>query len=81
MHVKYTYNGSHFSNSDPIVIVPANASSDFTGHAKLTALKPNTNYHYVVWFSLDPNQKDKTVSQNLTGNFTTAPDPGQLVLL
>jgi alkaline phosphatase D len=74
MHVQYTYNSFHFSNSDPIVTVPANASSDFTGHAKLTALKPNTNYRYVVWFSLDPNQNDRTVSQKLIGSFTTAPD-------
>jgi PhoD-like phosphatase, N-terminal domain len=82
MHVQYTYNNSHFSNSDPIVTVPANASSDFTGHAKLTALKPNTNYHYVVWFSLGPNPSNIKFNRsidfpgwrNIPGNFSSVND-------
>jgi phosphodiesterase/alkaline phosphatase D-like protein len=29
----------------------ANSSTDFTAHAKLDSLKPDTQYYYRVWFS------------------------------
>ena len=51
------------------------SSTNYTGHFKLTNLKPNTAYYYKIWFS-DVDYSVK--SNNLTGKFKTFPIKIQL---
>lgn len=86
MHVQYYDNNlplSSISNSSNIATSPVNQTTDFTGHIKLDGLKPDTPYHYRVWFSsLSPDgnidNKNQTIKSDLqTGNFTTAPSSNE----
>jgi alkaline phosphatase D len=49
MNVEYDTN-ANFTNSLRKT-VQANSTTDFTAHAKLDGLKPDTQYYYRVWFS------------------------------
>jgi alkaline phosphatase D len=65
----------------------ANSSTDFTAHAKLDSLKPDTQYYYRVWFSgsdIENNNNTNSSNNNLSttsniadqievGTFRTAP--------
>ena len=62
MHVQYDTdpNFSHSklqttpnnNNNSAIITVPSNQTTDFTGHAKIQGLKPDTAYYYRTWFSI-----------------------------
>ena len=67
---------------------PANSTTDFTAHAKLDGLKPNTRYYYRVWFMAPDliNRNNSESNDNLSassniaehiqvGTFKTAPSP------
>jgi alkaline phosphatase D len=67
-------------------IAQANLTTDFTAHAKLDGLKPDTQYYYRVWFTgadIDDNNtnssnNDLSFTSNITGQvevgtFRTAP--------
>lgn len=84
MNVEYDTN-ANFTN--PLSkTAEANSTTDFTAHAKLEGLKPDTQYYYRVWFT-DSDIYNKTNStrndlsattSNITeqveiGTFTTAP--------
>jgi alkaline phosphatase D len=84
MHVQYDTDSS-FSNTKSDITVPANETTDFTGHVKLEGLKPDILYYYRIWFSspsssssssLEPETKGKSivVSNSIIGSFKTAPD-------
>ena len=53
MHVEYDSN-SNFSSSKPLTIITTtvNETTDFTGHAKVHGLMPDTLYYYRVWFRI-----------------------------
>jgi alkaline phosphatase D len=63
----------HFNDSSLINVykTKVDSSTNYTGHIKLTNLKPNTTYYYKTWFS-DVN--DAVKSNNFTGKFKTAPN-------
>ena len=69
MHVEFG-TSSNLSHAATPKEVSANKTADFTGHAKLDGLKPDTVYYYRVWFS---NPDSSVVSDSMTGSFRTAP--------
>jgi alkaline phosphatase D len=84
MNVEYDTN-ANFTN--PLSkTAQANSTTDFTAHAKLDRLKPDTQYYYRVWFTgsdIDNNNNSETSSdlsaipdiadQVEIGTFRTAP--------
>jgi len=81
MHVEYDTN---FNFSEPnSETALANQTTDYTAHAKLEGLSPDTRYYYRVWFSsmASPspssfnyiNINGSMVSDTLVGSFRTAP--------
>ena len=84
MNVEYDTN-ANFTN--PLSkTAQANSTTDFTAHAKLDRLKPDSQYYYRVWFTgsdIDNNTNSETSSdlsaipdiadQVETGTFRTAP--------
>jgi alkaline phosphatase D len=84
MNVEYDTN-ANFTN--PLSkIAQANSTTDFTAHAKLDRLKPDSQYYYRVWFTgsdIDNNTNSETSSdlsaipyiadQIEIGTFRTAP--------
>ncbi|MCD6038535.1 MAG: alkaline phosphatase [Nitrososphaeraceae archaeon] len=81
MHVEYDTN-SNFSSSKPLTIITTtvNETTDFTGHAKVHGLMPDTLYYYRVWFTAqDRDSKNNDgegseVSDSMTGTFRTSPE-------
>ena len=79
MHVEYdTY--SNFSQSNSLNSTSlANQTTDYTAHAMLEGLNPDTVYYYRVWFSTphlyQENSDNALHSDPLVGSFRTAPDP------
>jgi alkaline phosphatase D len=84
MNVEYDTN-ANFTNSLRKT-AQANSTTDFTAHAKLDGLKPDTQYYYRVWFSgsdIDNNTNSDTrnnlsptsdiAEQIEVGTFRTAP--------
>src|SRR5215210_1212129 len=62
MNVEYDTN-ANFSN--PLSkAAQANSTTDFTAHAKLDGLKPDTQYYYRVWFTGSDVYDDNTTSSN-----------------
>ena len=79
MHVGYDIS-SNFSQPNSLNSTSlANQTTDYTAHAMLEGLKPDTVYYYRVWFSTpDPyqdNSNSSFPSDSLAGTFRTAPDP------
>jgi alkaline phosphatase D len=85
MNVQYDTN-ANFTN--PLsTAAQANSTTDFTAHAKLDGLRPDTQYYYRVWFTgsnIENNNTNSNSSNNLsttsniaeqveTGTFRTAP--------
>jgi alkaline phosphatase D len=87
MNVEYDTNANF---TDPLIkTAQANSTTDFTAHAKLDSLKPDTQYYYRVWFtdsvvsddtsSITPSNTDlSTAPYNIAeqaevGTFRTAP--------
>ena len=85
MNVQYDTN-ANFTN--PLSTAgQANSTTDFTAHAKLDGLRPDTQYYYRVWFTgsnIENNNTNSNSSNNLsttsniaeqveTGTFRTAP--------
>src|SRR5918995_1496655 len=75
MHVEYDTN-SNFSSSKRLTITTTvNETTDFTGHAKVHGLLPDTLYYYRVWFTgKDRDSKNNDgvgseVSYSMTGTF------------
>jgi alkaline phosphatase D len=55
----------------------ANSTTDFTAHAKLDGLRPDTQYYYRVWFTgSDIEHNNNTISSN---NSSTTSDSGEQV--
>ena len=65
MHVDYDTN-ANLSHAVASKAASANKSTDFTGHARLDGLKPDTVYFYRVWFS---NPDSSVVSASMMGAF------------
>jgi phosphodiesterase/alkaline phosphatase D-like protein len=61
MHVEYDTNSNFSSSSKSLTITPTNVNetTDFTGHAKINGLRPDTLYYYRVWFTTTPGQDIK----------------------
>lgn len=57
--------------------VSVNAGRDFTGKVVIKGLKPDTNYHYRVWFGGDDEQDKKGRHVAQEGRFHTAPAASQ----
>ncbi|MDP8941124.1 MAG: alkaline phosphatase D family protein, partial [Thermoproteota archaeon] len=79
LHVEYDTD-PNFSHPDSANTALANQTTDYTAHAKLEGLSPDTLYYYRVWFSSDtssPQSKNASsvVSDNMTGSFRTAINP------
>jgi alkaline phosphatase D len=83
MNIEYDTN-ANFTN--PLSkTAQANSTTDFTAHAKLDGLKPDTQYYYRVWFTgSDINNNNTNSNNNLSatssiaeqvevGTFRTAP--------
>lgn len=72
MNVLYS-NSPYLNDSIPSKVynTTVDSSTNYTGHIKLTNLKPNTTYYYKTWFS-DVN--DSIKSNSLIGKFKTAPN-------
>lgn len=80
MHVEYDTN-SNFSSSKLLTITTiVNETTDFTGHAKVNGLMPDTLYYYRVWFtgqdrdSKNNDGEGSEVSDSMTGTFRTSPE-------
>jgi alkaline phosphatase D len=75
MHVEYDTN-PNFLNPR-LQTAFANQKTDFTAHAKLENLIPDTRYYYRIWFSA-PHPEDKggstVLSDTMVGSFITVPD-------
>jgi alkaline phosphatase D len=55
----------------------ADSTTDFTAHAKLEGLRPNTQYYYRVWFTgSDIENNNNTISNN---NISTTSDIAEMV--
>jgi alkaline phosphatase D len=90
MNVEYDSN-ANFTN--PLSkTAQANSTTDFTAHAKLEGLKPDTQYYYRVWFTgLDiVNNTNSSTNSNLSvspntaeqvevGTFRTAPSSNMTI--
>ena len=86
MHVEYDTNSNFSSTSKSLTITPINVNetTDFTGHAKIHGLRPDTLYYYRVWFTTTPGQDIKnndsskgsivSDSSSITGTFRTSPE-------
>jgi alkaline phosphatase D len=87
MHVEYDTNSNFSSTSKSLTITPINVNetTDFTGHAKIHGLRPDTLYYYRVWFTTTPGQDIKNndsskgsigsdSSSSITGTFRTSPE-------
>jgi alkaline phosphatase D len=79
LHVEYDTD-PNFSHPDSTKTALANQTTDYTAHAKLEGLSPDTLYYYRLWFSSDtssPQSKNASsvVSDNMTGSFRTAINP------
>jgi alkaline phosphatase D len=87
MHVEYNTNSNFSSTSKSLTITPINVNetTDFTGHAKIHGLRPDTLYYYRVWFTTTPGQDIKNndsskgsivsdSSSSITGTFRTSPE-------
>ena len=79
LHVEYDTD-PNFSHPDSTRTALANQTTDYTAHAKLEGLSPDTLYYYRLWFSSDtssPQSKNASsvVSDNMTGSFRTAINP------
>jgi alkaline phosphatase D len=87
MHVEYGTNSNFSSSSKSLTITPTNVNetTDFTGHAKIDGLRPDTLYYYRVWFTTTPGQDIKNndsskgsivsdSSSSITGTFRTSPE-------
>ena len=61
MHVEYDTISNFSSTSKSLTITPINVNetTDFTGHAKIHGLRPDTLYYYRVWFTTTPGQDIK----------------------
>lgn len=61
MHVEYDTNSNFSSSSKPLTITTPNVNetTDFTGHAKIDGLRPDTLYYYRVWFTTGQSQDTK----------------------
>ena len=76
MHVEYDAD-LNFSQPKSAKTALANQTTDFTTHAKLEGLSPNTLYYYRVWFSSlssSENKNRSVVSDAMIGSFRTPPD-------
>src|ERR671920_179962 len=76
MHVEYDAD-LNFSQPKSAKTALANQTTDFTTHAKLEGLSPNTLYYYRVWFSSPSSSENKNrsvVSDAMIGSFRTPPD-------
>jgi alkaline phosphatase D len=85
MNVEYDTNVNFTNPLSKTALV--NSSTDFTAHAKLDGLKPDTQYYYRVWFSgsdIENNNNTNSSNNNLSttsniadqievGTFRTAP--------
>ena len=71
MNIQYGNSLYLNDSSNNIYKTSVNSSTNYTGHIKLTNLKPNTAYYYKIWFSDEGNA---VKSNNLTGKFKTAPN-------
>lgn len=77
MNVLYNKSNDLLNDSSNIVLKTlVNSSTDFAGHMKLVNLKPDTTYHYKVWFTDLNNSSLK--SDYKTGKFTTSPDENEM---
>ena len=72
MHVDYDSNSTFLHPKNQTAI--ANQTTDFTGHAKLENLIPDTTYYYRVWFSSIGDVNNRSLNSTL-GSFHTAPSP------
>ena len=80
MHVEYDTN---FNFSEPkSETALANQTTDYTAHAKLEGLSPDSRYYYRAWFSSNAspsssvnyfNTNGSMISDTLVGSFRTAP--------
>ena len=82
MNIEYDTN-ANFTN--PLKkIAQANSTTDFTAHAKLDGLRPDTQYYYRVWFTGSAVENNNNSNNHLsmtsdnaeqveTGTFKTAP--------
>jgi alkaline phosphatase D len=72
MNVLYS-NSPYLNDSIPSKVYKTtiDSSTNYTGHIKLTNLKPNTTYYYKTWFS---GVNDSITSNSLIGKFKTAPN-------
>ena len=78
MHVEYdiTANFSHPTSVQSLL--PANQTTDYTGHVKLKDLSPDALYYYRVWFVLaHGNKTESQISDTLTGSFRTSPNTSE----
>jgi alkaline phosphatase D len=80
LHVEYDTD-SNFPHPKSTNIALANQTTDYTAHAKLEGLSPDTVYYYRVWFSSNNSSSSSdsknasVVSDNKTGSFRTAINP------
>jgi alkaline phosphatase D len=70
MNVEYDTN-ANFTNSLRKT-AQANSTTDFTAHAKLDGLKPDTQYYYRVWFS--GSDIDNNTNSNIRNNLSPTSD-------
>ena len=73
MHVEYD-TSPEFAQPKSSPTGVAGEGSDYTVHVKLEGLKPDTLYHYRVWFTSDGGEGSTIVSESKGGTFRTAPE-------
>lgn len=72
MHVEYD-TSPDFRDPRSKVAGAAGVATDYTATVKLELLKPDSRYHYRVWFSRREKDGRSTESERLVGTFKTAP--------
>ena len=78
MHVEYDTDANFSHPTSVQSLLPANQTTDYTGHVKLKDLSPDALYYYRVWFvSAHGNKTESQISDTLTGSFRTSPNTSE----
>ena len=78
MHVEYDTDADFSHPTSVQSLLPANQTTDYTGHVKLKDLSPDALYYYRVWFvSAHGNKTESQISDTLTGSFRTSPNTSE----
>jgi alkaline phosphatase D len=84
MHVEYDTNSNFSHQRSTEAVTLSNQITDYTAHAKLKGLNPDTLYYYRIWFSKPPssqeNINDPLISNTLIGSFRTPPEPSSSII-